>query len=98
MRHEDERSLPGDLSREMDYQSSGLHLIYTPTPLWHPIVMADGSGCWQMQRVEGRCLPLLACSLASLTQLAGGGSLGTVIALDFEPISTQINCFWFSYL
>lgn len=57
----------------MDYQRGGLHLIYyTPTLLWHPIVKADGSGCWQMQRIQGRRLPLLVCSLASLTQLAAG--------------------------
>lgn len=60
------------IEREMDYQRGGLHLIYTLTPLWQPQLMEMVSGCWQMQRIQGRCLPLWVCSPVCLTQLAVG--------------------------
>lgn len=50
------------VEREMDYQRGGLHLIYMLPPLQQHQLMENVRGSWQMQRVQGKCLPLGLCS------------------------------------
>lgn len=78
----------------MDYRRGELQLICMVAPLWQPQLTENISDCWQVQRIQGRCSAVL-CPIPLAM-----GSLCTIIAIitGFEPIYSQINCFWFSYL